>query len=187
MTTLCTFCGQSLVYFQPPGSRPHAEVLSQIQVPTGPLDSKQGHWSPSSLCTDIPSASTYTVPAKDFTPPTEYMDLGTFLELPLRRVDTTVETMIEPPPHCLDITQSVCLSGVIFPPGSYVFRADKFGGTAVRVPDDAPNASWSTYRHLASKIADLHHTPDTRLHSLFVHNKLASLSRLIPARPYEGA
>lgn len=115
------------------------------------------------------------------------MDLDTFLSLPTRRVDTTCESGIDPPAHCLDICQSVCLDGVVFPPGAYVFRADGHAAVAVRVAADAPHATWSTYRHLAAQIASLHHAEDSRNWSLFIHNKISSLSRVIPTMPYDGA
>lgn len=87
------------------------------------------------------------------------MSLEEFLELPYREVDLAQPTEVMPPPHARDICQAVTLSGVVFQPGCYVFKAIANGGRAVRVKDTDSSYTWSTYMYLASLVADDYATP----------------------------
>lgn len=104
MFVVAEFCGQRLVYFEPPGQYPASSQPEVVCCPCArERNGAKQHHRHSTLAVELPNAVSYVVPAKDFKPPSEYMDLDTFLSMPTRRVDTTTDSNIDPPAHCLDI------------------------------------------------------------------------------------
>lgn len=186
MVTLAEFAGQALVYFDQVGELPPRNIEARsVLAHARSTHQLSRNWHPTVSTVNIPAALNYTVPAKDFTPPHEYMTMADFLSSPHRSVDTTLNDPIDVPSHCLDLLCQVAIQGVVFDPGCYKFIAKSYKAIAIRVRHDDPTQAWSTYRHIAERQVAFHHADPTCLAAkLWVANRLTSACRTLPVDNY---
>lgn len=152
MQTLVEFGGSALVIFYGQDSSRRDCVPDTTKLAFArDRGSLASGFKPTQHRVSIPDAPLYTAPAKEYSPPTEYMTMEAFLRHSNRVVDTTLEDPIDPPAHAIEICNEVAIQGVRFPPGCYKFLARGYQAIALRVRHDDPTAAWSTYRHIAQR------------------------------------
>ena len=104
MQTLVEFGGSALVIFYGQDSARRDCVPDTTKLAfSRDRGSLASGFKPTQHRVPIPDAPLYAAPAKEYSPPLEYMTLEAFLRHPQRVVDMTVDDPIDPPPHALEI------------------------------------------------------------------------------------